>query len=148
MYLQVFDDALVKRLQNRRSVGWQKNNFCCFQRQCFWFGVCCAIVYHKQNLAVFQCRLPIKFLQPVLEDVCSHPGMWYILIIISYGILSYRGGCVMIIPLDTLTTTPSEGRCDLYYYLTQHKMTSMSYILLCRIKIWLHLSELDGRVRP
>ena len=41
----------------------------------------------------------------------------------------------MIIQLDTLITTPSEGRCDLYYYLTQHKMTSMSYILLCRIKI-------------
>ena len=72
----------------------------------------------RQAKPVFQCHLPIKFLQPVLEDFCSHPGMWYILIIISYGILSCRGSCVMIIPLDTLITTPSEGRCDLYYYLT------------------------------
>ena len=41
----------------------------------------------------------------------------------------------MIIQLDTLITTPSEGRCDLYYLFDAKQNDVMSYILLCRIKI-------------
>ena len=70
--LQVLDDAGFARLEPGCVVGREKRQLHVLQSD---IGMSATVVDQKKNLSVLCFHLVVHTLQPLGEEICSHPGL-------------------------------------------------------------------------